>query len=374
MSPEIREVITKIDLKEFIRLPVTMHRNHPGWVPPLYSVERNLFDPDRNRALTYSDYILLLAYRDGIPVGRIMGIINNRCNEYRNEKSARFGYFECPDDRETAHALLSYIENWARGRGMTRLVGPMGFYNQDPAGFIVEGFEHNPTINTNYNFGFIPGLLEKESYAKEVDYVVYKIDLLRKLPEVYAGIYQRILDRGEYKLVEFASRKQIRTYILPILELMNECFSELYGFNPLDDEEMRLLAKRFMPVLDPRFIKAVKKDDEIIGFNIAMPNLSEGFRKAGGRLFPFGVFHILRSARRSTQLDTLIGGIHKDHRGRGIDVLMVYSTVLAARKAGFVFADSHHELEENKKVRAEMERLGGEVYKRYRIYRKDFLS
>lgn len=373
MSPEIREVRTKYELKEFIRLPEKIHRNHPGWVQPLYSVERNLFDPARNRALTYSDYILALAYRDGIPVGRVLGIINKRCNEHWHEKSARFGYFECPDDQETAHALLSYIENWARVRGMTRLSGPLGFYNQDPAGFLLEGFEHSPTINTNYNFAFIPGLLENESYVKEVDYVVYKIDLLKELPELYSGIYRRITTRGEYKLVEFTSRKQIRAYILPILELMNECFSELYGFNPLDDEEMRLLAKRFMPVLDPRFVKAVKKDDEIIGFNVAMPNLSEGFRKARGRLFPFGVLYILRSARKSRQLDTLMGGIRKDHRGRGIDVLMVYSTVLAARKAGFIIADSHHELEENKKVRAEMERLGGEVYKRYRIYRKELL-
>ena len=371
MSLKLKVVRTKDDLKEFICLPEKLHSNHPGWVPPLYSSEWSLFDRSKNRALTYSDQVMLLVCMDDRPVGRIMGIINNRCNEYRNEKSARFGYFECPDDQDTAHALLSYIENWARARGMTRLAGPMGFYNQDPAGFLVEGFEHNPTINTYYNFEFIPGLLEKESFVKEVDYVVYKIDLLRELPDVYAGIYQRIKDRGEYKLMEFTSRKQIRAYILPILELMNECFSELYGFNPLDDEEMRLLAKRFMPVLDPRFVKAVKKGDEMIGFNIAMPNLSEGFRKAGGRLFPFGVFHILGSARRSRQLDTLIGGIHKDHRGRGIDVLMAYSTIIEARKAGFIIADSHHELEENKKVRAEMERLGGEIYKRYRVYGKE---
>jgi GNAT superfamily N-acetyltransferase len=373
MSLQIKEVRSGNDLKKFIHLPVRIHKGHVGWIPPLFSNERNYFNPARNRALTYSDYKLLLAYQDGKPVGRIMGIINNRCNEYQHEKVARFGYFECPDDQGTAHALLSYIEDWAREKGMTKLVGPMGFYNQDPAGLLLEGFEHNPTINTNYNFQFIPGLLENESYVKEVDYVVYKIDLLRELPDIYSGIYKRITGRGEYILKEFASRRQIKAYILPILELMNECFAGLYGYTPLDDEEMRLLAKRFMPVLDPRFVKAVTKEDEIIGFNIAMPNLSEGFRKAGGRLFPLGIIYILMSARKSRQLDTLIGGIREEYRGRGLDVMMAYSTVLAARNAGFVFADSHHELEDNKKVRAEMERLGGEIYKRYRIYRKELV-
>ena len=371
MSLQIREVRTKNDLKEFIFLPEKIHRNHRGWVPPVYARERDYFNPASNRALTYSDYILLLAWVDGRPVGRIMGIINNRCNEYWHEKTARFGYFECPDDQETAHSLFSYIETWARERGMMRLGGPMGFYNQDPSGFLLEGFEHNPTISTNYNFEFIPALLQGESYAKEVDYVVYKIDLTGELPAFYHGIYKRIMDRGEYELKEFNSKKQIKAYIIPILKLMNECFAELYGYCPLDDEEMRLLAKRFIPIVDPRFVKAAMKDDEIIGFNIAMPNLSEGLRRAKGRLNLPGIFFIMRSARRSRQLDALIGGIRKEYRGRGIDVLMGYRTITAARRAGFTFADSHHELEDNKKVRAEMERLGGEVYKRYRIYSKE---
>lgn len=300
-----------------------------------------------------------------------MGIINHRCNDYRNERNARFGFFECLDNQEVAHELLYSVENWAREKGMTRLVGPMGFYNQDPSGFLIEGYEHNPTINTNYNFEFIHKLLENESYLKEVDYVVYKIDLQKEIPGFYSGIYNRIISRGEYVPEEISSRRQIKVFIRPILELMNECFTELYGFNPLDNEEMKLLAKRFLPVLDPRFVKVVTKDARVIGFNIAMPNLSAGIRKAKGRLFPFGALYIRRSAKTTRQLDSLIGGIRKEYRGRGIDVLMGYPTIMAARKAGFIYADSHHELEENTKVRAEMERLGGEIYKRFRIYRKE---
>jgi hypothetical protein len=371
MSLQIKEVRSKNDLRRFIYLPEKIHKGHSGWVSPLYSNEWNYFNPAKNRALTYSGYKMYLAYLNGKPAGRIMGIINERCNEYRNEKNARFGYFECPDKQDMAHELLSSVERWATDRGMTKLVGPMGFYNQDPSGLLIEGYEYNPTINTNYNFEFVHRLLEKEGYSKEVDYVVYKIDLMKEIPGFYSAIYNRVVNRGEYVLAGFRKRKDLGLFIMPILGLMNECFAELYGFNPLDNEEMKLLAKRFMPVLDPRFVKVVTKDGKVIGFNIAMPNLSEGIRRAKGRLFPFGMFHILRAAKQTRQLDSLIGGIRKEYRGRGIDVLMGYPTLLGARKAGFLFADSHHELEENTKVRAEMERLGGEVYKRFRIYQKE---
>jgi len=300
-----------------------------------------------------------------------MGIINRRINEHKNEKTARFGFLECWDDQSVAHALLSYIEQWAGEKGMTKIVGPMGFNNQDPAGFMIQGFEYNPTFSTYYNFDYINRLLINEGYSKEIDYVVYKIDIQADLPEFYSKLYERIITRYDYKDIVLKKRSQIKPYIIPILELMNECFEDLYGFQPLDNIEMKNLAKRFIPVLDPRFVKVITKNNRVIGFNIAMPNLSDGIRKAKGRLFPFGIFHMLRAAKTARQLDSLIGGISKEHRGRGIDVMMGHTTMTAAQKAGFRFADSHHELENNTKVRAEMERLGGEVYKRYRIYRKE---
>ncbi|MBE0678078.1 MAG: hypothetical protein IH592_04870 [Bacteroidales bacterium] len=368
---EISEVTGGKELKEFIFLPEKIHKGHTLWVPPVYYQERNYFNQEKNRAFTYSDHILALAYRNGRVVGRIMGIVNRRCNEFRNERNARFSCLECPDDQEVARALLSFVEGWAAERGMEKIVGPMGFNNQDPSGFLTEGFEHQPTFATYYNFDYVNRLLSNENYSKEVDYVVYKIDIPDEMPEFYRKIYDRIIARGEYKVHEFTRRKQLEPYIVPILELMNEGFAELYGYQPLDGPEMKSLAKRYLTFLDPRFVKAVTKDNRVIGFNIAMPNISDGIRKARGRLFPFGFLHILRAPGRTEQLDTLIGGIRKEYRGRGIDVAMGYSTINAAHRAGLRFADSHHELEDNIKVRAEMERLGGKIYKRFRIYKKE---
>jgi hypothetical protein len=371
MSVEIKEITGKRELKEFVFLPEKIHRDHTGWVPPIYSQEWHYLDPGKNKAFSYSDYVLALALRNGKAVGRIMGIINRKYNEYKQERNARFGYLECPEDQTVFNKLLTYVEDWAREKGMVKIVGPMGFNNHDPNGFLIEGFEYNPTFGTYYNFPYINRLIINGGYSKEIDYVVYKVIIPKEMPEFYTRIYNRISSRGEYTLYEFSKRKQIKPFIIPILELMNECFAELYGFQPLENMEMKNLGKRYLPALDPRFVKVVTKNNLVIGFNIAMPNLTKGIRKAKGRLTPLGIIYILREAKKTRQLDSLIGAIKKEYRGRGIDVMMGYTTLVAARKAGFEFADSHHEMEDNLKVRAEMERLGGQVYKRFRIYKKE---
>ena len=370
MSIEIKQVSNRKELRKFIYLPEEIHRNHPNWVPPIYMDEWEYFNQKKNKAFIYSDTVLALAYDNNKVVGRIMGIINNRYNEYRHEKNARFGYLECLNDQHIAHELLTHVEEWARAHKMTKIVGPLGFNDQDPEGYLVEGFEHTPTISTYYNFDYINQLLLNEEYAKELDYVVYKVDVPEAMPEFYCKIYQRVTRRKNFKIVEFSNRKQLKAYILPILSLMNECFLDFYGFQPLDQMEMENLAKRYLPILDPRFIKVVTKDDQVIGFNIAMPNIADGIRKAKGRLFPFGIFTILRSAKKTKQLDSIIGGIKEAYRARGIDVMIGYKTIESAQRGSFKMIDSHHELEDNVKVRAEMERLGGEIYKRFRIYQK----
>lgn len=372
MSVEIKEVKSRKELRQFIHLPAKIHKNHAHWVPPIYSEEWKYFNSRKNKAFSYCDTILFLASRNGEVAGRIMGIINHRYNSYRQEKNVRFAYLECRQDQEVFHGLLEHVERWAQQKGMVKIVGPMGFSDQDPEGFLIEGFEYTPTLATYYNFEFTLRLMEKEGYTKEVDYVVYKVNLLREIPEFYKRIYQRVSKKKDFALVEFNKRKQLRKYIRPVFGLMNECFKDIYGYLPLNEEEMNSLARRYLPLADPRFIKIAIKNDRVIGFIIGIPNLSEGVRKAKGRLFPFGLFYILRSAKRTKQLDLMLGGIKEEYRGRGIDVMLGMKIIESAQKAGFEYVDSHHELETNFRMHAEMERLGGEVYKRFRIFQKNW--
>ncbi len=372
MDINIRELRTRKDLKTFIYLPEKIHANHPNWVHPIYMDERKYFNPEKNKAFSYSDTVLLLAFCGGKAVGRIMGIINSRYNEYRNEKTARFGYLETGEDEEVVRSLLSYVEDWARKKGMTKIIGPYGFSDQDPEGFLIEGFENRATIATYYNFEWMPRFVEKQGYTKDVDYFVYKLDVPKEFPEFYRRIYERIQRKRNFEIVEFRKRKELKPWVKPILHLMNECYtgSSIYGYAPLDEKEMEDLAKRYMPVLDPRFVKVVKKDDEVVSFIIAMPDITEGIQKARGHLFPFGFLKILRAAKKTKQLDLLLGAVKEKYRGRGLDVLMGVKTLLSAHEAGLEMLDTHHELEENVKVRAEMEKMGGKIYKRFRVFQK----
>ncbi len=370
MPVELIEAKGRGKVGDFIALPARIHRRHRGWVPPLRSEELRFLDSRKNLAHAYCTHVPVLAYRDGRALGRIVGIVNHRYNELRRETTARFSQLECIEDREIALALLGYVERWARGLGMTRIVGPMGFTDQDPEGFMVEGFDEEPALASFQNFEYLVHLLEAGGYSKEVDYVVYRVPVPPTTPTFYRRISARIRAQGTCSLVEFESRKSLKRCIHPILQLMNETFRDLTGYSPLDEAEIGDLARRFLPIIDPRLVKVVVAGGEVVGFIVGVPNFNEGLRKAKGGLLPFGWLHILRAAKRSRQLDLLLGGVKEAYRGRGVDVLLGESMINSARAAGFTHLDSHHELESNRQMRREMERMGGTVYKRYRVFAK----
>jgi len=298
--------------------------------------------------------------------------IHHKYNALRGERNARFSYLECQNDPEAAKALMGYAEHWARKRGMKKIVGPVGLSDDapEPQGFLVEGFEHNPSIMTNCNFKYVVELLVNAGYDKEVDYVVYKVPIPGKMPDLYERINQRVIQKGKYLLLDYSKRRDLRPYIKKVRRLMNESFRDLYGYMSYDDHEEVALPTIALNIFDPRFVQLVSYDNEIVGFVLALPNVSKGICKAKGKLLPLGFIYILRETKQTKQLDLLFGGIKKEHRGRGIDVLMGYRMFEKAREAGFTYMDSHLELETNTRIRKEMEAMQGKVYKRYRIFQK----
>lgn len=369
MPVELRPVTRRSDLRRFIYLPARLHKDHARWMPPIWMDEWAWFNPRKNRAFAYCDTTLMLAWQDGRAVGRVMGIINRRHNEHLGEHTARFSCLESTPDADVTLTLLAHVEDWARAHGMDKVIGPFGFNDQDPEGFLIEGFEHEPTIVTYYNFPYIIDHVEAAGYTKEVDYFVYHVPVMEEVPPLMARIAARAERRG-FREVGLKNKRELKTYLMPVLRLLNETFVGIYGYSPLDDEELNDLARKFMPLVDVRFLKIVVKDDDVVGFTIGIPNLYEGIVRSKGHLFPFGLFHILRAAKRAKQLDLLLGGITEKHRGAGIDALMGREMTKSAITAGFEYYDSHHELETNTKVRAEMERWGGKVCKKYRIFQR----
>jgi GNAT superfamily N-acetyltransferase len=369
----LREVKTKSDKRKFIYFPAEVHKNNPDWLPPIYMDEWELFDEKNNKSYKYADTVLYLAEKDNKTIGRIMGIINRRYNAIHNEEHGRFCFLECYDDQEVAHALITRIEEWARGKGMVKLVGPLAFSDKDPQGFQIEGFEYPSFIVCPTNDSYMPEIIMKEGYTKLRDLVNYLAKTPEEMPEVYVKILSRVSKNEEYKIISFKNRKEIKPYIIPVLELLNQTFMEIYGFTPLTDQEKKEFAARYMMILDPKFIKAVEAPDGLIGFAIGIPDFSDAIRKSKGRMFPFGILRILWESRRSKKLLMLLGGVRKDYRGKGIDVLMAVKMLEASIEQKMEQIDLHLVLETNTKMRAECERIGGTIIKRFRIYQKDLV-
>jgi len=371
MAIEIRAVLNRKDLYTFIHLPEKIHAGHSNWVPPIYMDDWIFFNPLKNKSFEYCDTILAIALKSGECVGRIMGIINHKYNESHNENDARFCFMETWNDKDVYHSLIDFVEEWAREKGKDNLVGPLGFSDKDPQGFMVQGFEEPIVIATNANFAYMPELLLEEGYSKKVDCVVYKVDIPAEIPDFYKAIYQRALQRNNIEILEFSSRKKIKPLIHSVLHLLNDTFAGIYAFVPFEEREMDDFANRYLPLLDPKFIKVIRdKEKNILSFIIGMPDISKGIRASKGHVLPFGIFQIISSRKKSTQLNLLLGGIKEEYRGLGLDVIMGVKMLETAQKHGISFIDSHLELETNIKMRKEMERMGGVVYKRYRIYQK----
>jgi GNAT superfamily N-acetyltransferase len=371
MGVTTREVKTARERREFVKLSYRLHRGQTLWVPPLVAHEKRFIDPVKNPHMAYSQTACYLARKNGAPAGKVMVLINRKLIERSKDEHARFCNFDTIDDPEVAHALLSAVENWAREQGMKRLVGPLGFSNQDSQGFIVEGFDERPSIGTIYNFEYVPRMLEAEGYSKEVDYVTLRIPIPETIPELYLKIAGRMENRMGVKILEFKSKREILPYLPRIFRFMNETYVNIYGFIPLSEEAIQRTVRNYREIVGPELVKIVVNScGEIVGFIIGIKDITEGFKKAKGRLLPFGYFRIKSTQRKSRRLDLLLGAVKEEYRNKGLTTMLAISMIRSAHKLGLDYADSHHELETNTLVQAEMKRLGGVIYKRHRVFQK----
>jgi len=373
MPVQIKQVKSKGDLRKFIYLPDKLHKDHETWVPPLYLDEWKFLNPKENTAHSYSDTILFLAYRNNEVVGRIMGIINKNHNEINNLKRGRFFLPESINNQEVLHELISSVEEWAGKKGMDKLVGPLGFSDKDPQGLLIEGFEHRAIIASPCNHKYMVDLIANEGYIKDIDLFDFIIRVPEKVPEVYERIFQRASRKEGFVLLEFKKRKELKTYIIPVLRLMNECYSHIYGFVPIEEDEMIKLANQYIPILNPKYVKVITLNEEVIGFAIGIPDFSEGLQKSRGRLFPFGILKILKAMKNTDRVNLLLGAEKPKYQNQGLNVVMAAKFFETAIANGIKELESHLILETNVKMLGEVEKVGGKLHKRFRIFGKDLL-
>lgn len=374
MAVTVVKVENRMQLKQFVRFGYELYKDNPYYVPELYEDALSTLRKDRNAAFEFCDADYFLAYKDGRLVGRIAAIINNRANEKWGHKAARFGWVDFIDDAEVVDALFATAEAWARERGMEEMHGPLGFTDFDREGMLVEGFDRLATMATIYNHPYYPRHMERMGYAKDVDWIEY----LFKVPPTKWDKAERISAIVERKynlrVVQCKSRSELaKRYGKSLFELVNECYVDLYGYSALSPRQIESLIKIYLPVIDLRLVSlVVDQDDNLVAMGVSMHSLADALRKAKGRLFPFGWWHLAKALffKRSKRVDLLLVAVKPEYQSKGVFAVVFNRLQSAFIDIGFVDAESNPELEENEKVRSQWDNFEKEQHKRRRAYKK----
>ena len=373
MAIEIRKIDTKGGLKKFVKWGIDLYKGNECFVPPLVMDDVNTLDPKNNPAFDFCESIYFMAYDNGKPVGRIAGIINNVVNEKTGKKTLRFGWVDFIDDTRVSEALFRAVEVWGRSKGMEEIVGPLGFSDMDPEGMLVEGFDQEGTMATIYNYPYYPKHIEAMGFEKEADWVEFRMTVPDGIPERYQRISDIIKRKYELSTPKYTSAKKlVKDYGQEIFQLINEAYSELYGYSPLTPRQINRYISMYIPVLRLDNISLiVDKDKKLIGVGIAMPSMSKALIKCRGRMFPFGWIHLLKALRgQNDVVDLLLVAVKPEYQSKGVNSLLFTDLIPCFIKNGYKFAESNPELELNQKVQSQWGYFETRQHKRRRAFRK----
>ena len=374
----IKSVKDKCGLEAFIQFHYDLYRNDPYDAPNLHSDEMNTLSKDKNAAFEFCETEYFLAYKDGRVVGRVAAIINNKANEKWQHKSVRFGWIDFVDDIEVSTALFRAVEDWGRSKGMTEVVGPLGFTDMDPEGMLTYGFDQLGTQATIYNYDYYPKHMESMGgWEKDNDYVEYKLLVPEKMPEKYGKIAKMI--EARYNLhVKKLTRKDVFQggYGKKIFEVINETFSHLYGYSQLTPRQIDQYVKMYLPMADLNLVTLVEDrnaDGKIVAVGITIPSLTKAFQKCrNGRLWPFGWWHVIRALKfhKTECVDLLLIGVLPEYRKKGANALLFYDLIPWYQRYGFKWGETHVEMETNENVQSQWQYLESIQHKRRRCYIK----
>lgn len=377
---EIKKVESRRDLCKFIDFHNELYKGNPYHVPNLYFDEMNTFRKDKNAAFDFCEAEYFMAYRDGKAVGRVAAIINYSANKKWERESVRFGWIDFVDDIEVSKALLKAVEDYGKSKGMKEIVGPLGFTDMDPEGMLLYGYDQLGTQATAYNYPYYPEHMDRMGgWEKDNDYVEYKLYVPEEMPEKYATIAKMIQKRYNLQ-VKKLKRNEIygeNGYGKKIFDVVNETFKDLYGYSKLTDRQIEQYVKMYLPMADLDLITIIEDwntpDHKVVGVGISIPSLARALQKCGGKLFPFGWWHILRALKfhKTEVVDLLLVGVLPEYRQKGANALLFYDLIPHYQRLGFKWGETHVEMETNMKVQGQWQYLNREIHKRRRCYKKD---
>jgi hypothetical protein len=371
---EIIEVTSRQQYRAFFQFPFDLYRNCPQWVPTITKEEMDIFDPQKNAVFEHAMARLFLAKKKGKIVGRIAAMINWVEVEKLQKTKVRFGWYDTIDDLEVSQKLIETVEAVAIAEGMTYIEGPMGFSNMDKAGLLVHGYEHMNTMITWYHYHYQKTHLERLGLKKQSEWIEFKIDIYdaKDSPEKVKKFARVIKARYKLKTLAFKTTKDVEPHVDKMFELLNQTYNKLQSFVPIQQHQIEVYKKKYLPYVHPDFIKCVvDENDEMIGFAITMPSFTKALKRINGKMFPFGFYHLWRALRKNNRASFYLIGIKESYQSKGVTAIIFQDIQEMFNKRGITEVETNPELEENKAIHSMWKNYKHELHKRRRTYRKD---
>lgn len=369
---EIKEVKTKKDLKTFVKFPFKLYKNSKYWVPPIISQEIKTFDKNENPVFNDAEATLFLAYKDGEIVGRVAAIISWLEVKDQNQKKMRFGWFDVIDDIEVSKALLNKVLEIGKKHDLEYLEGPVGFSNLDKVGVLTYGFDHIGTMITWYNHPYYASHFEQLGYKIEKEYLENKHAFSDITKESFARIQEIIKKRYKLKALYFNKTSEVMPYADKMFDLFNKSYSSLSSFVAITDIQKAYFKKKFLSFINPEYIKfVVDEHDELVAFGIVMPSYSEALQKMKGKLFPFGIFHLLKAKKHSKKVTFYLIGVHPEYQNKGIHAVIFNEFYESFDKKGILECIRTPELSDNLAIQKIWKNFNPITHKKRCTFRKD---
>ncbi len=369
----IKEASSKKDIKAFIRFANDLYKDNAYYVPDIMSSQIAAFNREENPAYEYCDSKCFLAYKGSRIVGRVAAIHNTKVNAKEGKNQMRFWHADFIDDENVVDMLFKAVEDYAKEKGCTEVYGPMGFSDMDREGMLINGFDQLSMFQTYYNHPYYMRHMERMGYAKNVDWLEYRIIIndvnderiarLKKLAEA-------VTRRQKLTLVTVPKKKMLEPYVEKVFKLYNEVYT-LYGMVPLTPRQVDYYVKELLPLVDQRTTAIVNAAGDVVAFGIGAPTLSHALRKCGGRMFPFGWYHILKALKgKNDTLDLFLIAVHPDYQDKGVNAIIMNHIVQFGIHNGVMYAETSPELETNTKVQAQWRFFDTQQHKKRRCYIK----
>jgi len=365
----IKRVTTKSDLKKFIEFPYRFYRCNPAWIPPLKIEQEKIFNPKKNSLLQHCDYQLFLLYETDKIAGRIAVYVNHAANKYWQAKIGFFGHYECIPDPGAAGMLLNTAENWLKEQGMQVMRGQWNLVSQD-IGFIYEGFDLPTTVLSSYNPPYYNDHMVQYGMKKARDLMVYNADLGKgyKLPSRFFSFTDKIARRYGVKIRTINMKRLVEDARI-IVRLTNESLKDNWGYYPVEETEAENIAADLKMIIHPEMVFIAEVDGKPVGYLLSIPDVNDILKHMKGRLFPLGIFKLLRGIKKINRYRIWAMGILPEYQKRGASMLMFRKINDYGAPRGS-YLEANWILEDNALMNNALVKLEFAVVKKYRIYEK----